>query len=200
VDKRTLFMTLMLAIAIGGGAALLKDAWIRRNDPSRNQNVYDHMGGDFSLVHKSGPFSLEKLKGKPSILYFGFTSCPDVCPLALNTLMGSLDSIDPEVHKKINKVFISVDYKRDDKDKVDEYSRYFATDFVGLTGEKKEIERVTKNYGVHFSFVELKDSKLGYTVDHTSRFFILNKQGKLVASFTDVKNDPDFKKTLIEVL
>lgn len=190
----------MLAIAIGGGAALLKDAWIRRNDPSRNQNVYDHMGGDFSLVHKSGPFSLEKLKGKPSILYFGFTSCPDVCPLALNTLMGSLDSIDPEVHKKINKVFISVDYKRDDKDKVDEYSRYFATDFVGLTGEKKEIERVTKNYGVHFSFVELKDSKLGYTVDHTSRFFILNKQGKLVASFTDVKNDPDFKKTLIEVL
>jgi protein SCO1/2 len=114
--------------------------------------------------------------------------------------MGSLDSIDPEVHKKINKVFISVDNKRDDKDKVDEYSRYFATDFIGLTGEKKEIERVTKNYGVHFSFVELKDSKLGYTVDHTSRFFILNKQGKLVASFTDVKNDPDFKKTLIEVL
>lgn len=197
MDKRSLFMTIVLAVAVGGAVALLKLQWMKRNDPARNQNIYEHMGGDFNLTHKSGAFSLENLKGKPSLLYFGFTSCPDVCPLALNSLMRNLDAIDPEIHSKINKVFISVDYKRDTIQKINEYAKYFATDLIGLTGTKEEIERVTKNYGVHFSFVKMKDSKLDYTVDHTSRFFLLNKKGKLVATFSDLKNDPLFKEKLL---
>ena len=198
MDKRTLAVTILLAVVIGGGAALLKAQWLKRNDPEFNQNKYSHMGGDFSLQHSSGPFSLKNLKGKPTLLYFGFTSCPDVCPLALNSLMRNLDNVDPDIHKLINKVFISVDYKRDDLKKVTEYATYFSSDLIGLTGTKEEIERITKNYGVHFSFVKMKDSKLEYTVDHTSRFFLLNKKGNLVASFSDLKNDPLFRKRLLQ--
>ncbi len=193
-------MTTVLAVAIGGAVAILKLQWHKRNDPTHGKSPYSHMGGDFKLQHKSGTYTLEKLKGKPSLLYFGFTSCPDICPMALSSLMRNLDRIDPAIHKKINKVFISVDYKRDDNEKVSEYVNHFASDIIGLSGTKKEIEKVTKNYGVYFSFEEMKDSKLEYTVDHTSRFFLLNSRGGLVASFTDLKNDPLFKEQLLKEL
>ncbi|MCR9203947.1 MAG: SCO family protein [Halobacteriovoraceae bacterium] len=158
--------------------------------------LYDHLGGDFTLQHKSGKFSLKNLQGKPSILYFGFTSCPDVCPLSLNKLNKVLDEINPKVHSSVNKVFISVDYKRDNSEKVDEYGKYFSEDFISLAGNKEQIEDITKKYAVHFEFVPLKDSALEYTVDHTSRFFLLDSEGKIVNSYSDITNDPAFKKQL----
>jgi protein SCO1/2 len=154
--------------------------------------LYDHLGGDFTLKHKSGSFTLKNLKGKPSVLYFGFTSCPDICPLSLNKLNKVLDKIDPKIHSQINKVFISVDYKRDDAAKVDEYGKYFSDDFISLAGSKEQIEEVTKNYAVHFEFVELKDSAMKYTVDHTSRFYLLDSEGKIVNSYSDITNDHAF--------
>lgn len=159
-------------------------------------SIYDHLGGDFSLQHISGTKTLEDLKGKPSILYFGFTSCPDVCPLSLNKLNKTLDNIDPKIHEKVNKVFISVDYKRDTPKKVHEYGQYFSEDFLSLTGNKEQIEDITKKFAVHFEFVPLEDSALKYTVDHTSRFFLLNKKGEIVNSYSDIVNDEQFTKDL----
>lgn len=172
--------------------------WYQKNHKPviATSGLYDHLGGDFSLEHKSGPFSLKNIKGKPSILYFGFTSCPDVCPLSLNKLNKVLDEIDPKIHSLVHKVFISVDYKRDNPEKVDEYGKYFSDDFISVSGNKEQIEDVTKKYAVHFEFVPLKDSALEYTVDHTSRFYLLDKKGKIINSYSDITNDPAFKKQL----
>lgn len=173
---------------------------IKNSRKIESAGLYDHLGGDFNLSHVSGPYNLSKLAGKPTVLYFGFTSCPDICPLSLNKLNKALDNIDPRIHGKINKVFISVDYKRDDAAKVDEYGKYFSTDFISLAGTKEQIEDITKKYAVHFEFVPLKDSAMKYTVDHTSRFYLLGPKGKVINSYSDITNDESFKNQLKQMV
>ena len=188
--------TLALGILFGVVMLAVKMYYKTSYNPVETSGLYDHIGGPFKLTHISGPFSEEKLKGKTSVLYFGFASCPDVCPLSLNKLIKVLDKEDPKLQSKINKVFISVDYKRDTPQLVDEYGKYFAPDFIGLSGTKEQIEDITKKYAVHFEFVPLKDSAMGYTVDHTSRFFLLDENAKLVGSYSDIVNDPQFIEDL----
>ncbi len=192
-----LALTLLLFLAVFLGSRYYYQSLEPKVETS---GLYDHLGGDFTLTHISGDKSLKDLKGKPSVLYFGFTSCPDICPLSLNKLNKVIDKIGPKTHGLINKVFISVDYKRDDPKKVDEYGRYFSDDFISLAGSEEQIKDITKKYAVHFEFVPLKDSALGYTVDHTSRFYLLGADGKIVNTYSDIINDPKFTNDLKELL
>lgn len=188
--------TIALGLLFAGILLGMKYYYQSQSPIVETAGLYENIGGDFTLKHVSGPYGLENLKGNPSVLYFGFASCPDVCPLSLNKLMKVIDAMDPKLHKLINKVFISVDYKRDTPKLVDEYGKYFGEDFISLTGTKEQIEEITKKYAVHFEFVPMKDSAMKYTVDHTSRFFLLNKEGKVVGSYSDITNDPHFREDL----
>lgn len=192
-DSTFIFFLVFLFISTLGGVY-----WYQNYQAPivETSGLYDHLGGDFNLNHVSGPYNLSKLKGRPTVIYFGFTSCPDICPLSLNKLNKVLDKIDPRIHSKINKVFISVDYKRDNAEKVDEYGKYFSEDIISLAGNKEQIEDVTKKYAVHFEFVPLKDSKMEFTVDHTSRFYLLGTKGKIINSYSDITNDPAFSEQL----
>lgn len=184
--------TIFLGLLFGATLFGVKYFYQNHYMPDMGPSLYSDIGGPFQLTHVSGPYSDAKLRGKPSVLYFGFASCPDVCPLSLNKLIKVLDKEDPKLQAQINKVFISVDYKRDTVAIVDEYAKYFAPDFIGLSGTKEQIESVTKSYAVHFEFVPLKDSAMGYTVDHTSRFYLLDENAKLYGSYSDIVNDHKF--------
>ncbi len=184
--------TIVIALIITG----VKYYYKYKENVQETSNLYSDLGGDFTLQSKEGETTLANFKGKPTIIYFGFTSCPDICPLSLSRLNSALDKIDPSIHVKINKVFISVDYKRDTAETVQDYASHFGT-FTGLTGTQTQIEDVTKKYAVHFEFVELKDSAMKFTVDHTSRFYVLDKNGKLINSFSDLINDPKFKEQIL---
>jgi protein SCO1/2 len=194
--SKNLIKTTGLGLLFAGLLLGMKYYYQRTGPKIPTENLYSDIGGDFNLQHISGPYTLENLKGKPSILYFGFASCPDVCPLSLNKLMKVLDSIDPKIHPLVNKVFISVDYKRDTPKLVHDYGQYFGQGFISLTGTENQIKAITKAYAVHFEFVPLKDSAMEYTVDHTSRFYLLDKRGKTVGSYSDIINDPQFKTDL----
>lgn len=154
------------------------------------------IGGDFTLQSAKGPVSLHDFKGQVSVLYFGFTTCPDVCPLSLTKLRSKLKDLPEEVSSKITPIFISVDWKRDTPEKVSEYASFFGDNIVGLTGSEDEINKVTRMYSAYYTFTPLKDSKIGYTVDHSSRFYIIDGNGKFIASYSDLDNDPEFVKTL----
>ena len=184
--------TVVIALIITG----VKFYYKSKEAPTPSENLYSDLGGDFTLQSRDGIVHLDNFKGKPTILYFGFTSCPDICPLSLSRLNKALDKIDPSIHSKVNKVFISVDYKRDTPEKVQDYASHFGN-YTGLTGSKEQIEDITKKYVVHFEFVELKNSAMKYTVDHTSRFYILNRKGRLINSFSDLINDPKFKEEIL---
>jgi len=185
---------LLFILAFLGGRFYLKNL----KSPARID--YSHLGGDFLLQHVTGDKSLKDFEGKPIVLYFGFATCPDVCPLSLSKLNQVLDKLPFEKRSLVQKIFVSVDYKRDDAKKVDEYVRFFADDFIGLAGSEKEILNMTKKYAVHFEFVPMKDSALEFTVDHTSRYFLIGKNGKLLNTYSDIINDKSFFKDLSRLL
>lgn len=159
------------------------------------------LGGNFVLENKEGSqWELSSTDGKLRILYFGFTYCPDICPTALQDLSHQLNKLNSRERKEITPIFISVDYKRDTPKSVSEYAHYFGKDFVGLTGSEKEIKKVVRQYGAYFEFVPLKDSKMEYTVDHTSRFYLIDKKGKLYNTYSDIKSNNQFISDIKKLL
>lgn len=178
-------------------------AVVYRMNYSSNSAVTDAQamgvkGGDFTVESKSGQVKLSDFRGKTVILYFGFASCPDVCPMSLSYLNGVLKQVPQKENVQV--IFVSVDYKRDTPEKVSDYAQFFDKDFIGATGDKTTIEKMTKDYGVYYKFVELKDSNLGYTVDHTSKFFIIDSEGNLQKVISSEERPEVFKEELIEVM
>lgn len=129
----------------------------------------------FELIDKDGnPFTIEQLKGSWSLIYFGFTHCPDVCPTTLSQLSKVMGYLDPEVREKTQVIMVGVDYERDTPEKLDEYVRYFDEDFIGLAGDFHQIMAATRNFNVAFNKVPLGDD---YTVDHTGHLALVNPDG-----------------------
>lgn len=184
------------------GFLILVFAYIYKENYSVQNHQYDAklygvLNSNFNLESAQGNKTLDDFKGKPLILYFGFTACPDVCPMSLSYLRSALKDIDQDSYQVI---FISLDYKRDKPQDVQKYVDYFGKNFIGLTGSQDQIEQVAKNYNVYFNFVKLEDSELNYTVDHTSRFFILNKSGQAIKSIRSDEDQQTFLNEFMSVL
>lgn len=136
-------------------------------------------GGNFTLHNGNKAVSLNDFKGKAVFLFFGYTSCPDVCPTSLALISSALKTLDDEQKKKVQVIFISVDPERDTPEKLQNYTKYFHANIVGVTGSKAEIDKVVKQYGAAYRKVE-SDSAMGYLVDHSASVFVVNTKGKLV--------------------
>ncbi len=128
---------------------------------------------DFTLQSASGPVSLSQFKGKIVILYFGYTFCPDLCPLTLSRLHQALTSLGSRA-SEIQVIFISVDWKRDTPEKVSKYARVFDPTFLGFTGTKAQIDAVTQDFGVFYE-LNSADADGYYSVDHGSSVQVLNR-------------------------
>ena len=162
-------------------------------------NKYGSLGGDFTLQGADGEISLRNLKGQVVVLYMGFTHCPDICPTSLTTLAKALENLPTDVSAITLPVFISVDYKRDKPDAVDQYIKYYVPGGVGLTGSKEEIDKVTKQYGAYYKFVETQGSAMEFTVDHTSRFYIIDADGILQETVMDAQGFEFLAKEIVKV-
>lgn len=175
----------------------------RMNYSKKDQN-YDARslgvgGGDFTLESNEQSVSLSDFKGRYVILYFGFTTCPDVCPMSLSYLNGALNNFKKK--DEVQVIFISVDYQRDTPEKTAKYASFFNKDFIGLTGTQSQIDEITKNYNVYYKFIPMENSEMGYTVDHTSKFFILDKDGevqKVVRSEAPVEEFLEVLNSVVE--
>ncbi len=154
------------------------------------------LGGDFTLPTKDGLFDLKDYRGKVVVLYFGYSSCPDVCPTALAMLGNTLRRMPDKVVEMIQPVFISVDPKRDTLDKLKLYGEYFHPKLIAGSTEKDKIDRIVKQYGAFYSISEQQDSAMGYSVNHSSRLFVIDKQGRLAKTI----NHDDINKDLTENL
>ncbi len=129
----------------------------------------------FSLLDQSGAeFSNENLKGKWSIVYFGFTHCPDICPTTLAKLARLMGVLEREVAEQTQIVLVSLDPARDTPEKLGEYVEYFNPDFIGVTGEFMTILSLTRNLNVAFNKVVLEDD---YTIDHTGHLVLIDPNG-----------------------
>lgn len=125
-------------------------------------------------------FVLDDLKGRWSILFFGYTNCPDICPMTMNVLAQSLKLADEQSIAFPEVFFVSVDPKRDTVDMLGEYVRYFDPSFTGVTGEPKMIEALTLQANVVYIPTPENPGE-DYIVDHSASLLVMNPEGKLKA-------------------
>jgi protein SCO1/2 len=135
---------------------------------------------DFSLTAESGqPFTPQSLQGHPTLMFFGFTHCPDVCP----TTLAKLAQVEKTAHiPNLKVLLVSVDPERDTPEQLQRYVHAFNPDFGAVTGKPEEIARLSREFGVAVVKVDLAGGD--YTVDHSAAVFLLNGQGQRVALFT----------------
>ncbi len=145
--------------------------------------VNDQIGGNFTLKdHNGDNFTSENLKGQLSLIYFGFTFCPDICPASLEKLSRVLSALE-KYQIKVLPIFISVDPNRDNINILKNYLMYFSPKFIGLTGTEDEIKHVADLYKVYYNKVSSPNEVNDYMIDHTSFVYLLNKQGKCIKYF-----------------
>jgi len=138
----------------------------------------------FELVdHRGEPFTNASLHGVWSFLFFGYTHCPDVCPTTLSVLNSVAQRLGDNAHD-VRFVFISVDPERDTPGQLARFVSYFNGDFVGVTGEPEEIERLTRQLGVLYMRVASTDDPGSYLMDHTAGVFLVDPDARYHAVFT----------------
>ena len=127
-------------------------------------------------------FRLSEMRGKAVLLFFGYTSCPDVCPTTLAELKQALEKLGEEKAKQVQILFVTVDPERDTPERMQEYVDHFNPNFIGLSGTEGELAKVWQNYGV---FREIVDgtSAAGYIVNHTARVTLIDQEGNMRVSF-----------------
>lgn len=139
------------------------------------------VGGPFRLVDQNGaPVTEAVLKGKPSLIFFGFTHCPDVCPTALFEMSEIFAALGKDADKA-QAFFVTVDPERDTPAIMKSYVSSFSPQLKGLTGTPEEVDAMKKTYRVYSRKVPLKDGD--YTMDHTAVVYLMGKDGAFVAPF-----------------
>jgi protein SCO1/2 len=146
------------------------------------------IGGPFQLTDQAGQTVTEKnLQGKPTLIFFGFTHCPDVCPTSLFEISEVLRAMGGDADR-VNAYFISVDPERDTAVAMKDYLSSFDPHLKGLTGGTDAVAKVISGFRVYAKKVPLKDGD--YTMDHTALIYLMDRDGKFVAPF-NLKRTPE---------
>ena len=134
--------------------------------------------------------SLSQLKGQVVLIFFGFTACPDVCPISLSTISNVFHHLKSEELEKSKALFITLDPERDKVEMMREYTGFFHPNIIGLTGEPRNISDVARLYGVKYRKKSFDRSALGYVINHTADIYLVDTVGMLIQRYPhDV--DPD---------
>lgn len=136
---------------------------------------------EFALVdHNGEPFTRERFLGRMSLVFFGFTHCPDICPATLGKLASARRQLDAAGAPLPQIVMVSVDPERDTPEKLAAYVSHFGADIVGVTGPEEELLALTEPLGIWFEKQPLGES---YTVSHSTAVLVVNRRGELQALF-----------------
>lgn len=150
------------------------------------------IGGEFQLVDKDGAIWQDKdFRGKPMLVYFGYSYCPDICPAALSHLTQAVDTLGGG--ETIRPVFITLDPERDTPENLRSFAENFHKDFVMLTGSKPQVEKAIKAYKVHAARTSEDND---YLVDHSSLIYLMDKDGKYLAHFDHQTPPEEIVKTV----
>jgi protein SCO1/2 len=164
--------------------------------------AYPEIGGPVSLVSSTGARVTEAdFKGRPTLIYFGFTYCPDVCPMTLQTVAAAYRKL-PEGTERPQTLLISVDPGRDTPKALAVYvaNKAFPEGLLGLTGTEAEIRAAADAFKADYSRVDQPDSMAEYTMDHTSLLYLMDEEWKLQTFFTHQDTPDTIAACLEEVM
>ena len=140
------------------------------------------IGGPFTLVDRTGKTVTEaSLKGKWSLIYFGYTFCPDVCPTSLSVMTQALDQLGP-LADRVTPVFVTVDPERDTVQQLAAYHEHFHPSFVMLTGSTAQVKDAARAYRVYYRKAE-SEASTEYLMDHSSITYLMDPAGRYVTHF-----------------
>ncbi|KAL6998438.1 Protein SCO1 1, mitochondrial [Sarracenia purpurea var. burkii] len=193
------WLSFLLLVATGGGLIFYHDMEKKRHIEEINSasNAVKQgpsvgkadIGGPFNLLDHNGNSVTERnFLGKWTVLYFGFTHCPDICPDELQKLAAAVDKIKKKAGIEIVPVFISVDPERDNVEQVHEYVKEFHPNLVGLTGNPDEIKKAARAFRVYYMKTEEEGSD--YLVDHSIVMYLMDPNMEFV-KFFGKNNDVD---------
>ena len=155
----------------------------RKNAPQKMSEIIDKV---HLIDHNGQAFKKTTLKNKPSLLFFGFTNCPEICP----TTLADLSEITKEVTSSVNAIniiFVTLDPKRDNKKHLKDYVQYFGSNIIGVTGDKIEIKKFAENWGVFYETVNTSNNN--YTINHTATVFMIDELGSFKGTISWGENE-----------
>lgn len=165
------FLVVLILVAVAGWWYLLPPTL--HGIPLQSPRVAD----DFTLTTTTGePMSLSDFRGKYVVLFFGYTSCPDVCPTTLSDIQQMLKELGAKRAEDVQVVMVTVDPERDTAQQLAAYLHYFDPSFIGMTGSVADIQPVAKQFGIFFEKAPSSD-KNNYVVDHTAVVTIIDPKG-----------------------
>jgi protein SCO1/2 len=205
--RKKLALLLILAAALSGWALI---AFLFLNYSFSEKyfgKAYRRQAPEFNLIDQDGrPISLKKFRDKVVLIEWGYTNCPDVCPLTLSKLNKAMQNLGDEA-ENVQVLFVTVDPVRDTSERLKEYVPYFNKGFIGVTGDPEKIEKVASEYGVTVVKHEEvygrgeKDHWDRYLMTHTNTVFLIDGDGMLLLTYPHYLLDPagianDIKKVL----
>jgi protein SCO1/2 len=186
MDRTTRPLVIIAAFASSLAIGLLVTLWLMGG--LRGITPPAAIGGSFQLTDQAGQTVTEKsLQGRPTLIFFGFTHCPDVCPTALFEMSEVLRAMGKDADR-VNSYFVSVDPEHDTPDIIKTYLQSFDPHLKGLTGSEAQVAAMMSAYRVYAKKVPLKDGD--YTMDHTALIYLMDRDGKFVAPF-NLKRTPE---------
>ena len=157
-------------------------------------------GGEFTLRSAQGPVNLSDLRGKVVMLFFGYTSCPDVCPLSLAKIGACLSSLEAEQARNVSALFITLDPGRDTVERMHQYAGFFHPGIIGLTGDVEEIDDVTVRYGIAYERKPSPGAALGYSISHPDTILLVDADGVLVGGVDGEDGIEALRTRVLELL
>ncbi|KAK9837082.1 hypothetical protein WJX81_001284 [Elliptochloris bilobata] len=188
------YLSLALTLATGAGVTWyylhLKEKRLSKMRDKVETVGVAAIGGPFDLVDGQGKrFTDRDLRGRFSLLYFGFTHCPDICPDELEKLAKALDRIEKEHGYQVQPVFISIDPERDDPPRVAKYVQQFHPRLIGLTGPLDQVKAAARAYRVYYT--KTSDDTKDYLVDHSIIMYLVDPNGDFATFFGKNVAEPE---------
>ncbi len=182
MSRRTIYLAMALVLLLAGAAIyeFTKPVTFHGSVIEPPKPI-----ADFALQSDNGLVKLSNFREKYVVIFFGFTSCPDVCPTTLARLKAAINTLEDSEANQIQVIFVSVDYKRDTPESVARYAKNFNPNFIGLSGTQEQIDRATRDLGIYYKLNDPDPNTGYYSVDHTSTILVLNRQNELVITWSD---------------
>ena len=194
LKKNILLATIIMSfIVILTSTFFFAEYLSRQNTPKNISQIINNI----NLVdHTGSKFVAKNLENKPSLIFFGFTHCPEICP----TTLSQLSEVTERLKSKImttNIIFITVDPQRDTQEYLKDYISNFNENVIGITGEIMDIKKLADNWGVFFE--RISSSKNDYTFNHTATVFMLDKKGDYKGTISWGENENSIIQKIVKL-
>lgn len=174
----------ILCVLLGIGLLAWSGTRVVPVAPATSTSGQALIGGPFQLIDTNGkPRTDRDFRGKYTLIYFGFTHCPDICPTTLIVMENALKALGKK-RARVVPIFITLDPGRDRPEIIGKYIAHFGDDLVGLTGSDAQIRQAADAYKIYYRRVEQPDSAMKYVIDHSGFIYLMGPDGRYITHFT----------------